>query len=156
MYNINVRKRGQIRIIEAGIAASIIFITFIVISQSTRLPRITMTSRTVILRDTAYNTLYRLADSGVFESLIGANSANWERSLKMVLDTLLPSTVYFNMSVYSCNSPTSFAIYNKLSISNVDPNAFIATPEITSASFLFVAKNSRIYLVILQLAEGGS
>lgn len=152
-------RRGQFRIIEAAISAIIIFVTLVAVNQFTRIPRLIMTGRSGSLRTIAYNTLYRLADTGVLENTLVIGTADWEGNLKIVLDTLLPSTVYFNLTVYSFSNtaqPTSFIIYNREMISNsISPTAFTDTPEISSAAFLYVAHNSKIYLLRLQLAEGG-
>jgi hypothetical protein len=152
-------RRGQFRIIEAAISAVIIFITLVAVNQFMRIPRLIMTGRSGSLRAIAYNTLYRLADTGVLENTLVIGSTDWEGNLKIVLDTLLPSTVYFNLTVYAFSNaeqPTSFSIYNKQMISNsFSQTAFTDTPEISSASFLYVAHNSKIYLLRLQLAEGG-
>ena len=152
-------RRGQFRIIEAAISAVIIFVTLVTIDQFTRIPRLIMTGRSGSLRTTAYNTLYRMADTGILENTLGIGSADWEGNLKIVLDSLLPTTVYFNMTVYAFSNaaqPTYYVAYNKRIISNsLSQEAFTKTPEISSAEFLYVARNSKIYLLRLQLAEGG-
>jgi len=151
-------RRGQFRIIEAAISAIIIFVTLVAVNQFTRIPRLIMTGRSGSLRTIAYNTLYRLADTGVLENTVVLGTTDWEGNLKIVLDTLLPSTVYFNLTVYSLSNtaPTSFSVYNREMISNsISPTAFTDTPEISSAAFLYVAHNSKMYLLRLQLAEGG-
>ncbi|MGQ9514664.1 MAG: hypothetical protein ACUVTL_06405 [Thermoproteota archaeon] len=150
------KQSGQFRIIEATI---IIFLTLTAVNQFTRNPRLIMTGRSVNLRSTAYNILYRLADTGILESTLGRGTRDWENDLKIVLDTLLPSTVYFNLTVYALKNPlepSAFFIYNRNAISNCrSQSAFTRSPEISSATFLFVAYNSKIYILRLQLAEGG-
>jgi len=152
-------RRGQFRIIEAALSAIIIFITLVTINQFTRIPRLIMTGRSGSLRTTAYNTLYRLADTGILENTLGIGSPDWEGNLKIVLDSLLPTTVYFNMTVYAfpnAAQPTYYVAYNKRVISNsISQEAFTGTPEISSAEFLYVARNSKFYYIRLQLAEGG-
>ena len=152
-------RRGQFRILEAVISAMIIFVALAAISQFTRMPRLIMTGRSGSLRAIAFNTLYSLADTGILESTVGIGSPDWERNLKIVLDTLLPSTVYYNLTVYTFNNtaqPTYHAIYNKGVISNSFlQTAFTNTPEISTATFIYVAHNTKIYLLRLQLAEGG-
>jgi hypothetical protein len=151
------RRMGQFRIIEAAVAAIIIFVTIAAVNQFTRNPRLIMTGRSASLRSLAYNILYRLADTTILENTVGKGSSGWENDLKIVLDTLLPSTVYFNLTVYAFQTETSsFVIYNRKAISNCrSQDAFEQTPEISSATFLYVARNSKMYVLRLQLAEGG-
>lgn len=126
-------RRGQFRIIEAALSAIIIFITLVTINQFTRIPRLIMTGRSGSLRTTAYNTLYRLVDTGILENTLGIGSADWEGNLKIVLDSLLPTTVYFNMTVHSFSNaaqPTYYIAYNKNIISNsISQKAFTNTPR---------------------------
>ncbi|MBO3802804.1 MAG: hypothetical protein JTT11_02855 [Candidatus Brockarchaeota archaeon] len=152
-------RAGQFRIIEAATAAIIIFVTIAAVNQFTRNPRLIMTGRSANLRSMAYNVLYRLADTSVLENTVGKGSRDWESDLKIVLDTLLPSTVYFNLTVYALQSPAeplTFVVHNRKQISNCrSPDAFKQTPEISSATFLYVAHDSKMYVLRLQLAEGG-
>jgi hypothetical protein len=155
----NRARKGQFRIVEAAISAMIIFVALAAVSQFTRMPRLIMTGRSESLRATAYNTLYRLADTGILDGTLGVGNPDWERNLKIVLDTLLPSTVYYNLTVYIFNNtaqPTYYAAFNKGIISNsASQTAFTNTPEISTATYLYVAQNAKIYLLRLQLAEGG-
>jgi hypothetical protein len=91
------------------------------------------------------------------KNAVGKGSSDLENGLKIVLDTLLLSTVYFNLTVYAFQTETSsFIIYNRKAISNCCPQAaFEQTPEISSATFLYVARNSKMHILRLQLAEGG-
>lgn len=152
-------RAGQIRIIEAALAAVIMLFALIAVDQFTRNPRLVMTSRSGTLRSMAYNALYRLADLGVLDNTLGRRLVNWELHLKIVLATLLPTTVYYNLTVYAFNNTQNPSVYvrcDTLNITNtLSPVAFTQTPEIASATFLYVTFNSRIYMLRLQIAEGG-
>jgi len=92
------------------------------------------------------------------EDTLGMGSADWEGNLKIVLDSLLPTTACFNMTVYAYSNaaqPTYYVTYDKKTISNsLSQEAFTKTPEISSAEFPYVDLSS-IYLLRPQLAEGG-
>ena len=152
-------RTGQIRIIEAALAAMIMLFAIVATNQFVRNPRLIMTGRSGTLRSIAYNTLYRLADLGILGNTLSKGGENWELDIKIVLATLLPSTVYYNLTVYAFPdpaNPSAYVAYNRLPISNSQsPLAFTQTPEVSSATYLYVTTNSRIYILRLQIAEGG-
>jgi hypothetical protein len=153
-------RAGQVRIIEAALAAIIMLAALTTVNQFIRNPRLIMASRSGPLRSIAYNALYRLDDTGVLDNTLGKGEVNWESDIKIVLATLLPSTVYYNLTVYAFPdpaNPSAYVAYNRLQISNSANStfAFTNTPEVSTATYLYVTGALKIYLLRMQIAEGG-
>jgi len=105
-----------------------------------------------------YNVLHSLSVTGVLDNIVASGKIGWEQDLKFVLDALLPSTSYYNMSVYKVLSSETQEVglskLNSVKITNAESgSAFIYSPEVISVSYLFTSMKGDVYLLVLQLAE---
>jgi hypothetical protein len=149
---------GQLRVLEATIASIVVFFSFLTVSYFTRNPRVWTTSRAEDLTRMGYNVLHSLSVTGVLDNIVASGKIGWEQDLKFVLDALLPSTSYYNMSVYKVLSSETQEVglskLNSIKITNAESgSAFIYSPEVISVSYLFTSMKGDVYLLVLQLAE---
>lgn len=129
------------RVIEA-IFATIILMSCLALIPSLSSPK----DPAVNLTSTAQNVLLSLDGNGHLASLI--DSQNWE-GLKDCLESALPLTVWFNLTVFdrNMNCMNSYPICNAGSVSD----------KIVSVDYVCVSQNSTyaIYILRLQLSEVG-
>jgi hypothetical protein len=145
--------KGQARILEAAIAAAIIFIVF---SASTFL----ISASDVIVQERAdldrlgYNTLHELIESGTVESTVeGQDNVNY---LKIIIQRSLPSATYFNLTIFRCEDKGNWVELQFLtSVSNTDSESFAKSREVSSTNTIYTSKRGYIYHLVLILARGG-
>jgi hypothetical protein len=149
---------GQFRVIEAVLATIIIFTTFTSAAYMLKAHRTWATRQVEELEKLGYNTLERFAESGVLDVTIGESRPGWEVHLKLVLDTVLPPSVYYNLTIYSSKYLDGIAIlekYNEQPITNSQASGFTRSPEIAAATYIYTTNGAKIYVLVLQLATGG-
>jgi hypothetical protein len=150
---------GQLRVIEATIAAIVIFFSFLTASYFMRNPRIWTTSRTEDLTRMGFNILHSLSVTDVLNNTVASHKIGWEDQLNFVLEAFLPSTTFYNMTIYKVlsNSGTWTTVYqpfNAMKITNTESSeAFTRSPEVVSVSYLYTSKNGEVYLLVLELSE---
>lgn len=153
-------RKGQSRILEAVIAAVIIFIVFSVSMYFIRASDITVLQERADLDRLGYNTLHRLVESGTIEATIEVASGRGidEPFVKTIIQKSLPSATYFNLTIYKCNDngfwielePTRYQ-----SISNAPEDAFAKSMEVSSTNMIYTSKTGNIYQLVLILARAG-
>ncbi|MGQ9514316.1 MAG: hypothetical protein ACUVTL_04620 [Thermoproteota archaeon] len=152
-------RRGQLRVIEATIAAIMIFFSFLTASYFTRSPRSWTLSRGEDLTRMGYNVLHSLAVTDVLDNTIASGKQGWEQQLNFILEALLPSTVLYNLTVYKVLSKsdgwqTEYKTFNTIKITNTESDeAFIKSPEVVSISYLFTSRQGDAYSLVLQISE---
>lgn len=134
-------KRGQVRIIEAIFATILLMSCLTLIPSSSSVP-----DSTGNLISTAQNVLLTLNSNGHLATLI--DNQNWI-ALKDCLESALPLTVWFNLTVFN----QTMNIINPFPICN----AGAVSDKIVSVDYVCASQNSTyaIYILRLQLSEVG-
>lgn len=132
-------KRGQVRVIEAFLASMLILSCLTLVpSQSTGISRSSLN-----LDSTAQNVILSLDNNGQLARCI--DNQNWA-SLSNCLQSALPLTVWYNLTVYDSNGAclNSYPISNGGAISN----------RVSSITYICASPNStyQVYMLQLQLA----
>jgi hypothetical protein len=129
-------KRGQVRVIEAFLASMLILACLsFVPPQSTGSQR-----SSVNLDSTAENVLLSLDSNGQLGRCI--DSQNWA-SLSSCLESALPLTVWYNLTVYDANGAclNSYPICNGGAVSN----------QVSSVTYICASPSSTYTVYVLQL-----
>ena len=168
--------RGIARMIEAVISAILIIGAFSVSYYLLTPPSPSHIRSNESLSKVGYNLLSTLASANGFEMLFtsakGKAIADWEQQLKSTVNSVLPSKVIFNITVYKVKNADlktvgkdSFynASYfvpmqrlNRYNISNVvDPQAFIRAGETAQVIYVYTMKNMSILVFNMRLADLG-
>ncbi|MEM1998030.1 MAG: hypothetical protein QXS05_07715 [Candidatus Bathyarchaeia archaeon] len=147
---------GQVRIIEAVIAAILMFIAFTAAFFMLFSSEKFFKQETVDLNRLAYNVLHRLAESGVIEIAVNEGQS---AVLANALQSLLPQNVYYNLTIYERDSsgqgwiPVNLG--GKSYVSNASGEVFERSSEVASASITYTSKNGEIYYLSLVLTRAG-
>jgi hypothetical protein len=152
-------KGGQSRILEAVIAASIIFVVFSVSSFLVRASDIRVLQERADLDRIGYNTLHKLVESGAFEEILMMAESQPETAglqLKSTLHRSLPQDIFFNLTIYRCDVEGANININPLNIVvNNMPNESSRPLEVSSTSLTYTSRNGEIYLLTLILTRAG-
>ncbi|MEM4727651.1 MAG: hypothetical protein QXD04_05295 [Candidatus Bathyarchaeia archaeon] len=152
LINLLASERGQSRILEAVIAASVIFLVFSVSSFLVRASDIRVLQERADLDRLGYNTLHKLVESGAFDEIMREASSQLDpfRSasllLKNFLQRNLPQDIFFNLTVYLGEEVKAIT-------SNIDQEP--RSLELSSTSLTYTSRNGDIYLLILILTRAG-
>lgn len=144
-------RRGQSRILEAVVAASIIFVVFSVSSFLVRASDIRVLQERADLDRLGYNNLHILVESGAFEEiiLIHQNNASLiSYDLKNILQRSLPQDILFNLTVYECLNMSLLFIANN---TYHQPTSL----EVSSTSLIYTSREGKIYFLNLILTRPG-
>ena len=133
-------KKGQIRTIEALFASILILSTIALIPSQDGAEQTNYTT----LYSVGTQTLVALDSNGVLSNLIQEN--NWN-SLRNTVQSLLPVSLWFNLTVYDAD----MNIVNDVPVSNGGQ----VNEEVVAANYVCAASsgNYAVYIVRLQLAE---
>jgi hypothetical protein len=154
-------RRGQSRILEAVIAAAIIFIVFSVSMYFINISNLRALQERADLDRVGYNTLHRLVESGTIEALhMDRIDADHAALFKTIIQKSLPPATYFNLTIFHCSgsdedSWVKLEPYSNYPIGNIPEDAFDKTMEISSTSIIYTSKTGKIYLLVLVLARAG-
>jgi hypothetical protein len=138
--NFITNKKGQIRTIEAFFASILILSTIALIPSQDGAEQTNY--------DTLYSvgtqTLVALDGNGMLSNLI--QDSNWA-SLRNSIQSLLPVSLWFNLTVYD----TNMSILNDVIVSNGGQ----VNEEVVAANYVCAASSGNyvVYMVRLQLAE---
>lgn len=132
-------KKGQARVIEAFLASILLMACLSIIPAPTN-----QRNSTGNLISTAQNTLLSLDSNGQLATLI--DSQNWV-SLKDSIESALPLTVWFNLTVFdsNMNSLNPFPLCNAGAVSD----------KIVSLDYICASQNSSYTIYILRLQLSG-
>lgn len=145
---------GQSRILEAVIGAIIIFIVFSVATFLIRASDVRVLQERGDLDRLGYNVLSRMVDSGTIESLI--EIPRWDEVLRTTIQKFLPSTLLYNLTIFDCVQHSDFVtLEHRTSVSNVQPDAFLSSKEVSSTSIVYTSKRGNIYCLVLLLTRAG-
>ena len=158
-------RNGQARILEAVIASIVIFLAFSAAFYFIYSSENIFAQETIDLNRLAHNVLHQIAESNVIEEILEEDPQNESAiRLEIVLRELLPSNIYFNLTIFNCTD-NPFQLYDydnplpSISISNALDDApaevFAESGEVASASILYTSKRGNIYYLVLELTRAG-
>jgi hypothetical protein len=160
-------RSGQSRILEAVIAAAIIFIVFSASMFLIRASDVKILQERADLDRLGYNVLHRLVESGIIEKTLESwpsGSGFAEAILKTAVQRSLPSKIYFNLEIFNCtervsaeNPEDKIVRLEPLpyDVSNAPPELFAKSLEVSSTSLIYTSKRGNIYHLVLVLARAG-
>jgi len=152
-------RRGQLRVIEAVLAASIIFVVFSATTFLIYPSRIWAPSETADLDVLGYNLLHQMVESGVIEETVEGNETLSGSRLKTVIRDFLPSMTYFELTVFKCvegGDGVGVTLQRRGEpVSNAPPEAFGRSAEVSSTSTFYTSKSGNIYYLVFVMARGG-
>lgn len=150
--------RGQSRILEAVIAAVIIFLVFSVAAFLIRASDVKVLQERADLDRLGYNVLSGMIESEIIETVMENGSSSTVIELKTFVQRSLPLATCFNLTVsrFEASSQTGWVDQTLvLSLSNSESTAFIDTMEVSSTPTVYTSKSGNIYYVVLVLARAG-
>jgi hypothetical protein len=151
-------RRGQSRILEAVIAAVVIFVVFSV-SIYLLQPSVQVLNEKSDLDRLGYNVLHTLVESETIEKTLELDSLSAAPYLKTVIQRSLPSAIYFNLTIFNCTetviSPAIELKLLSLDINNTSADSFTKSIEVSSTNIIYTSKQGNIYYLVLMLARPG-
>ena len=155
-------RRGQSRILEAVIAAVIIFIVFSVSLYLIRASDVKVRQERADLDRLGYNVLHTLVESGSIDQTLeqyqGGSSWIGETYLEATIQNALQEpSMYFNLTIYKCTGSLTGAWFEPSppSVSNAPEGAFAQAMEVSSTSLTYTSKSGNIYYLVLVLTRAG-
>lgn len=149
-------KRGQFRIIEALTTTILVVGSMIMALGIQRIPRTWITYEREDLKEMAFNLLAEIADP-VLSSELATHQDSWESNVFWALNTMLPPTMYFNMTIYevslSSEGEINLETLNKTPITNIQGEEANRIAEAASAIYIFTSPDGKVYMALLTLAR---
>lgn len=167
------KDRGIAAIIEAVVSSLLLIAAFSVGFYLLSTPTISHQRYSEDLTKVGYNLLSALAENDGFDKLMfdsyGKFTVGWEQQLKVVIVSLLPSNIIFNVTVYNAtlinDNITNFVelkILNTATVSNVldesghsNEAAFLKAGDNAEASYIYTTKHLQILVISIKLATLG-
>jgi len=159
LNNLLETRKGQSRILEAVIAAVIIFIVFSVSMFLIRASDVKVLQERADLDRLGYNTLHRLIESDTIEATVEKRID--DVFVKTIMQKSLPSATYFNLTIFKCVDKGSWVELEPHPsyppISNAPEDAFAKSMEVSSTNMIYTSKSpeGNIYQLVLVLARAG-
>ncbi|MGB9727768.1 MAG: hypothetical protein ACPLZF_05100 [Nitrososphaeria archaeon] len=163
--------KGISRIIESVVAALLILAAFSISSYLTLPPNTPHQRSSEDLTKFGYNLLSSLAVNDGFDKLIFDSNGNlkdgWEQQLKVVINSLIPQNIVFNITVYNATlNELGFVELKELNtktISNAvdefgkaNEAVFLKAGENAQVSYVYTTKWMKVIVVEMKLALLGS
>jgi hypothetical protein len=152
---------GIARILEAVIAATIIFIAFAAASFFVSNPRTSAVQDRADLDRLGYNVLSRITESGTVQATVGQTPPALEADiqLKTFVQNALPSSILFKLTInqYKQDATGKWVVADQLaSVSNTDAPSFSDSIAVSSTPMIYTApETGSIYYLVLVLANPG-
>lgn len=147
------RKRGQMRIIEALIACLLVFLT---LSMATFFSNVYVMNKGGNLNKVGMNIIDTIDDSAVIEEIIEQNEG-WETKLKSLIDSLLPPDIFYNLTIYSTVNGETIAQTTNIFNYNLSSSSEIKSFQQVVTLSLPITRNETMRLdVILIIDRSGS
>jgi hypothetical protein len=152
-------RSGQSRILEAVIAAVIIFIVFSVSLYLIRASDVKVRQEKADLDRLGYNVLHTLVESGTIDQTLEDSPQPWigQAYLKSSIQNALPASMYFNLTIYNCTGSLTGPWFepDTSHVTNAPDGAFAQAMEVSSTSLTYTSKNGNIYYLVLVLTRAG-
>jgi hypothetical protein len=145
-------RRGQSRILEAVIAAVVIFITFSVASFMIQANDVKVLQEGGDLDRLGYNVLSTIVESGVIDT---PNTPQRNIIIATALQANLPSAIYYNFTIYDCTNTANGIIQLGVETNVKNVLSFANSTQVSSASTMYTNRNGLIRQLILVLARAG-
>jgi hypothetical protein len=154
---------GQARILEAVVAATIIFLVFSASSILINGSRVTATQERTDLNTLGYNVLSRLIEAGTIEATIEkaclplTQTSTEVIELKAFVQNSLPSSMFFSLTITN-NTKTndgSQPVNQQLTVGNTEAASFSISTDVSSTPLIYTSKSGNIYFIVLVLANVG-
>ncbi len=147
-------REGQMRILEAVIATTVLLVAFtafyFMLYSSVKFFK----QEAVDLNRLSYNALMHLAESGIVERALSGDAQAGGAMLLRALQVLLPSNVFFNLTIVNITDASSREVV--VSVSNAVPAIFEGPSEVASATTTYTSSEGKIYMLVLRLALVGA
>lgn len=155
-------RRGFSRILEVVIAAVIIFISFAVATFLVQTSDVRILQERTELDRLGYNVLNSLANSRTIEVLENDSAyENWtimdkETYLKTTIQSYLPITVYFNLTISKYVDKAIFVQFEQFtSATNMPVDQAKTSTEVSATEMPYTSKNGNVYCTVLLLIRAG-
>lgn len=147
---------GVARILEAIVAATIIFIAFTAASFFISDSKTAVAQDRTDLDRIGYNTLSKLTESGAIEATV-EQTPPATIELKAFIQNSLPTSMIFNLTVTRCNQQGTgwVALGTPTSISNIADDSMSESMAVSSTPMMYTSKSGSIYYLVLMLATPG-
>jgi len=146
--------KGQMRILEAVIATAILLVAFtafyFMLYSSVKFFK----QEAVDLNRLSYNALTHLVESGALEKALSGDTRAGEAMLVRTLQNILPSNVFFNLTIVNVTEPSSRGVV--MIVSDAVPAVFEGPSEVASAMITYTSSRGKIYTLVLRLALVGA
>jgi len=150
---------GQTRILEAVVASIIIFILFSVAAFMIRSSDVVHVQERGDLDRLGYNVLSSVVESGTIEKTLESSDFS-EFELKTFIQRMLPSSTFFNVTIFNYTQTGDFIEKDSLvsrvgNVEDVEIGSFSDFLEVSSTPTIYTSKKGNIYSIILLLARAG-
>jgi len=164
-------RKGISRIIEAVVSSLLILAAFSISYYLTLPPNTPHQRSSEDLKKLGYNLLSSLAANEGFDRLMFDSNGNvkegWEQQLKVVINSLIPHNIIFNITVYNATLNSLGFVelipLNTRVISNavdefdkVNEAVFLKAGENAQISYVYTTKWMKVIVVEMELALLGS
>ncbi len=147
------------RILEAVIAAIIIFLVFSVSTYLIRSSDVRLLQERGDLDRLGYNVLNGMINSGTIEETVEnqtGTSVNARIQLQTYIQRSIPLSTYFNITIVKMTANKGWINQTALfSISNAGTSTFLNSPEVSSTPTIYTSKGGNFYYIVLVLARAG-
>jgi len=125
-------RRGQARLIEAALAALVLFVGLSLVSFLVGPMNTLVIEPRGELEKRAYNTLYRLSNAGVYEETIMSGDPYSEDSLKSAISRLLSPHVHYNLTIYNATQvdPISVNMEKIVTVTNLEEGSPVSSEDL--------------------------
>ncbi len=155
-------KKGIMRLVEVFLAISISLSAFIVSYYLMKPPNPFEIRERGDLEKTGYSLIHTLAEKELFDNVMFENgeladSPYWEQQLAVVINSLMPPGIFFNMSIYNLTQEGDWVKIERLNqvpISNTaSQDAFIKSGEAIEISCIYTCTKFWVLKIHLVLAK---
>lgn len=148
------------RILEAVVAAIIIFLVFSISTFLIRSSDVRVLQERGDLDRLGYNVMSGMIDSGTIEDTLekgGVTLSDATIQMQTYIQRSLPVSTYFNLTLFIM-SPTANGWVNQtllFSVSNALASTFSSSVELSSTPTIYTSKGGNIYNIVLVLVRAG-
>lgn len=153
-------QQAQSRILEAVVAAVIIFIVFSAATFLISSSDIKVLQESADLDRLGYNVLDSVVESGTIEERLESDidPTFVGTHIKTIIQKALPSTIYFSLTVFNCTDTGTWVELQQVDLptaNNTSTETLSQCKEISSTTLMYTSKRGNIYNLVLVLARSG-
>jgi hypothetical protein len=157
--SITVDNSGFSRILEAVIAAVILFTVFSVATFLIQTSDVKRVQERADLDRTGYNVVTSLVESGAIESIETNSILDVTNYLRTIIQGSLSPTIYFSSSISNCteNGPyVAMQLVEGRDVTNCPLELFVNSAEVSSTNLVYTSKSGNVYEIVLLLTRAGA